>query len=181
MPIVPNRIYTEADLDTIFRACEFRPTEFGKKRPAHGFSKHIGITNAGMMQRASRVRREIVAITAFPDNASACLAGAMVLNSPVGQAALNELAGYKAVRAEITWETLRPVTVRYVTASNQAVKTMLCHWFMMIVDRNAERPHGIHLQTLFGLIDPDAEKQAVITDRHNDRYVLTAVRHAAGH
>jgi hypothetical protein len=52
---------------------------------------------------------------------------------------------------------------------------------MMVVDRNPERPHGIHLQTLFGLIDPDAEKQAVITDRHNGTYLLTAVSHAAPH
>jgi hypothetical protein len=180
MPIVPNRIYSDADLETIFRACEFRPTDFGKKREAHSFTKHIGITNADMMTRASKVRAEIVAITAFPDNASACLAGAMVLNSPVGQAALNELAGYKAVRAEITWQTPRPVPVRYVTTSNQAVKTMLCHWFTMVVDRNVARPHGIHLQTLFGLIDPDAEKQAVITDRNDDKYVLTSVSHPAG-
>ena len=41
----------------------------------------------------------------------------MVLNSRVAQAALSDLAnGHTGMRAIITWETARPVVIRYVTA-----------------------------------------------------------------
>jgi hypothetical protein len=166
MPIVPNRIYTTADVETMFRASEYRPTDYHSEAEAHGFSRHIGVTNAAMMLRAQGVQRGIVAITAFPDNQSAFLAGAMVLNSRVAQAALNDLAnGHTGMRAIITWATARPVVIRYVTASNQLVKTMPCEWFRMIVDRSEQRPLGIHLQTFFGLLDPNARNQARVETR----------------
>lgn len=166
MPIVPNRIYATADVETMFRASEYRPTDYHSEAEAHGFSRHIGVTNAAMMLRAQGVQRGIVAITAFPDNQSAFLAGAMVLNSRVAQAALNDLAnGHTGMRAIITWATAQPVVIRYVTASNTLVKTMPCQWFRMIVDRSEQRPLGIHLQTFFGLLDPDARNQARVETR----------------
>jgi len=166
MPIVQNRIYTTADVETMFRASEFRPTDYHSEAGAHAFTRHIGVTNAAMLLRGQAVRGDIVAITAFPDNQSAFLAGAMVLNSRVAQAAINDLAdGHTGMRAIITWATPRPVTIRYVTASNTLVKTMPCHWFRMIVDRSEQRPLGLHLQTFFGALDPEARNQARVETR----------------
>jgi len=81
MPIVQNRIYTTADVETMFRASEFRPTDYHSEAEAHAFTRHIGVTNAAMLLRGQAVRGDIVAITAFPDNQSAFLAGAMDLST----------------------------------------------------------------------------------------------------
>lgn len=166
MPIVSGHVYAVAEVEAIARASEYQPTMFHSEAEAHGFARHIGITNAEMLRRAERVQRGIVAITAFPDNRSAFVAGAALLNCRVGQAALNDMAaGHTGMRAVITWEVQPAVTIRYVTASNQLVKTMPGRWFRLVVDRSEERPHGLHLQTLFGLLDPDARNQARVESR----------------
>lgn len=158
--IVRQRTFDVGQVEALFRSSELRPTEFRSAGDGHAFRRHIGISNVGMERRGERVRNgQVVAITAFITNANTFSAAAELLNSAPGKAALLGLdTGHNGMRAGITYCAATPTRIRYL--QGEAVATMPSYWFRMILDRNGLEPYGLHLQTFFPLIDPDAEVNA---------------------
>jgi hypothetical protein len=178
MSMTRRRAYQPDDVEHICRTSEFRPTYFGKKATGHTYRQHIAITKAAMADRGDEFvenwdpennKRQkgppLVAITAFITNDDAFRSGTVLLNSSNAQAALSELdAQQTGTRAEITDFQTVPTRVRYLTGDNQ-VKTMPCHWFRMVIDRNEVEPYGLQVKTFFPLIDTKAQVRAVIKKR----------------
>jgi hypothetical protein len=155
-----QRTFDVEQVEKIFRQSEIRPTEFRSREDGHAFRRHIGISNAHMASRGERVRNgEVMAITAFITNQDAFLAAVELLNSDPGRAALVKLdAGHNGMRAGITSCAKTPTRVRYLRG--EAVATMPSYWFRMLLDRNGIEPYGLHVQTFYPLIEPDAEIRA---------------------
>ncbi len=167
MTIVRQRLYAPADMETISRSSEFRPTYFKAGSEGHTYSRHIAITRAEMADRGTKIAKRggnpLIAVTAFITNDDAFRAGAQLLNTRVAQSALGDFdSGHTGMRAVMTVLLNPPTRVRYLTGGDE-VKTMPSYWFRMIVDRNEVLPYGIHLQTFFPLLsDADLKDNAII-------------------
>jgi hypothetical protein len=154
--ILRQRTFDVGQVEALFRTSELRATEFRSAQDGHTFRRHIGIANVDMRHRGDRVRNgEVVAITAFITNADTFAAAAELLNGAPGKAALLALDnGHNGMRAGITHCVATPTRIRYL--QGEAVATMPAFWFRMVLDRNGLEPYGLHVQTFFPLLDPDA-------------------------
>src|SRR5689334_9449280 len=118
MPIQRQRIYTLAEVNSIVRASERRPSTQGAGITGHTGQRHVLITNLDLAARGDDFyqdpRRTIPLVCAFTGTPEALRAVTEALNSPLGQAALLHLDDVGRTGARVGIEAqVAPVQVRY--------------------------------------------------------------------
>ncbi len=174
------RQFSITEAEDILRSSEGSPTGYrGTGAPGHPGSRHLLLSNAGLLARYERMsdqmvwrngrlrHREFMLVTAFCTLEDMIDAAWNILNAPQTQAALADFfrntPRSPGMRAEIAYRSAAPYNMRYAQGAT-IVRVMPVSDLLMVLDRVDSRPFQLQIQTLFGTLSEQSRNSATVSN-----------------